>query len=52
MANDDVDDDDDDDNDSNQIYVNKRFKTHCILLVFRMARHVRAAPESNAVIQP
>ena len=54
MANDDVDDDDDDDNDSNQIYVNKSFKTHCILLVglFRMARHVRAAAESNAVIQP
>ena len=49
MANDDV-DDDDDDNDSKQIYVNKSFKTHCILLVFRMARHVRAAPESNAVI--
>jgi len=47
-------DDDDDDNDSNQIglYVNKSFKTHCILSVFRMARHVRAAPESNAVIQP
>ena len=44
MANDVV-DDDDDDNDSIQIYVNKSFKTHCILLVFRMARHVRAAPE-------
>ena len=50
MANDD-DDDDDDDNDSNQIYVNKSFKTHCILSVYRIARHVRAAPESNAVIQ-
>ena len=49
MAND---DDDDDNNDSNQIYVNKSFKTHRILSVFRIARHVRAAPESNAVIQP
>ena len=48
MAND---DDDDDNNDNNQIYVNKSFKTHCILSVFKTARHVRAAPESNAVIQ-
>jgi len=52
MANDDDDDDNNNNNDSNQIYVNKSFKTHCILLVFWMARHVRAAPEINAVIQP
>jgi len=50
MANDD--DDDDGDYDSDQIYVNTSSETHTILSVFRMARHVRAAPESNAMIQP
>jgi len=35
--------DDDDDNDSNQIYVNNSFKTHCILSVFRIDRHVKGS---------
>jgi len=42
-----------DDDDNHQTYV-KSSNTHSnsILSVIRMARHVRAAPECNAMIQP
>jgi len=46
------DDDDDDDDDQYRPTFNKNFKTHSILSVFRMARHVRAAPECNTMVQP
>ena len=37
------------DDDDNQTCLSKK---HGILQVFRMAHHVRAAPECNAMIQP
>ena len=45
-------DTDDDDDDNDQTDVTKSGNTHSILSVIRMARHVRAAPECNAMIQP
>ena len=47
-----IDDDDDDDDDEYRLTFSKNGKTHSILSVFRMARHVRAAPECNTMVQP
>ena len=45
-------DTDDDDDDIDQTYVTKSGNAHSVLSLFRMARHVRAAPECNTMIQP
>ena len=47
-----IDDDDDDDDDQNRPTFSKNSKTHSILSVLIMARHVRAAPECNTMVQP
>ena len=47
-----IDDDDDDDDDQYRPTFSKNSKAHSILSLFRMARHARAAPECNTMVQP
>ena len=45
-------DDNDDDDDQYRPTFSKNSKTDSIISLFRMARHVRAAPECNTMVQP